>query len=723
MIREIFVKNMKQKVLALTFMLIYNEHERRDKVKERVTNILKSLLFNRQAITLQQLSEKYAVSIRTIQNDLNEIDDFLIENQLPSLVKRKKIGISLELTKNETEEIKFVLENVMQKNYFTREDRLLDLVLAFSLNESPVFVYQKEDELKVSKSTIDEDMRILRSNTEKYEVEFISTADQGMIVFGKEKLIRSMLYDCISHSLKVFNFETSLDLENTREKILFRYLPKNFFLQIEKIYHQSGFKIDDINYRNQMFLYLGIWIKRMEQGFLISDQEMEEEEYIPQKIDTFVSALFLEFHLRKTKEEETYIRFIINSYQNFSMNSYINWASIQLLALKLIYHVERQTGIQFSQKENYLHEKLYQHMIGLIERLKNKLQVANPLTEEIKQNYPLIYSSVSSFSEEINYFSEQPISDDELAFLTIHFSAALSEMNQRKKRYYKAIVLCNHGSATGRLLTENLKEKFNIDIIATLSTAEIDILEKLDADLIFSTIPFEYEKKPLLIIDPIINENNKNDVQNFLNKHKQFERTIVTSNDSEKLFVELLTVLKKNNITIDEKLFHQIERVFDKNHINLNKKEIQPMIQDILKDEEILLNMKVGKWQEAIEKVSKPLELAKIITPNYTTAMIQSIEEYGPYIVIGKNLALAHARPEDGVNRLGLSVATIEGGINFGNEANDPVKIIFCLAATDSYSHLNIMKELISLINNFPKLEKLIQAKEKQEFKDILFSN
>lgn len=56
--------------------------------------------------------------------------------------------------------------------------------------------------------------------------------------------------------------------------------------------------------------------------------------------------------------------------------------------------------------------------------------------------------------------------------------------------------------------------------------------------------------------------------------------------------------------------------------------------------------------------------------------MIRAVNDYGPYIVIGKHMALAHARPEDGVNKLGVSVATIEQPIDFGNPEMDPVKII-----------------------------------------------
>ena len=146
------------------------------------------------------------------------------------------------------------------------------------------------------------------------------------------------------------------------------------------------------------------------------------------------------------------------------------------------------------------------------------------------------------------------------------------------------------------------------------------------------------------------------------------------------------------------------------------------MLEDVLKDSNILLNEKVATWEESIRRVSEPLVNDQVIDPNYVTAMINSVKEYGPYIVIGKYIALAHARPEDGVNQLGISVATLEEPIAFGNEENDPVKIIFCLAAVDSYSHLNIMKSLIALINDEEKVNRLSGERDIERFKEILFS-
>ena len=147
------------------------------------------------------------------------------------------------------------------------------------------------------------------------------------------------------------------------------------------------------------------------------------------------------------------------------------------------------------------------------------------------------------------------------------------------------------------------------------------------------------------------------------------------------------------------------------------------MLKDILTDSNILIQASPKNWEEAIELVAQPLLKENIIEQKYIEAMVESVNEYGPYIVIGKHLALAHARPEDGVNKLGVSVATLKDGVAFNNPDLDPVKIIFCLAAVDSYSHLNIMRELVELINDEEKLKQLITVKSIADFKKVLYQD
>lgn len=145
------------------------------------------------------------------------------------------------------------------------------------------------------------------------------------------------------------------------------------------------------------------------------------------------------------------------------------------------------------------------------------------------------------------------------------------------------------------------------------------------------------------------------------------------------------------------------------------------MLRDLINNGQIQLQVPVSGWKDAIMRSAKPLLDENYIESRYVKAMIESVEDYGPYIVIGPSIALAHARPEDGAKKLGVSIMTLAHPINFGNPENDPVKIIFCLAAVDNYSHLNVMKSVVRLINDQDKVERLADISDINEFCKVLF--
>ena len=368
-----------------------------------------------------------------------------------------------------------------------------------------------------------------------------------------------------------------------------------------------------------------------------------------------------------------------------------------------------------------MQEGLYKHIGGLLNRLRYDTQFSNPMKDNIKSNYEEIYKAVEGFSKIMSATLDKEITEDEVAFLTIHFSTSLSELNQETKYCYRAVVICNHGVATGKLLAENLKELFNIEVLAVLSSRETALINKLDVDLVFSTIPISDISKSLLVIDPIIKQESKEVIYDFLTKNSDCKRLISHHEDATQMFNSLLNLMERQGNKISKEIYGDLEAIFKENRLSINTKEIQPMIKDILKDTDIIIQAKASGWEESIKLVSQPLLDDGTITDQYVTAMIDTVKEFGPYIVIGPHLALAHARPEEGANRLGLSVATLEEPVSFGHETNDPVKIIFCLSAIDSYSHLNIMKNLIDLINDEEKIDELGEVQSEEEFKQLLF--
>lgn len=124
------------------------------------------------------------------------------------------------------------------------------------------------------------------------------------------------------------------------------------------------------------------------------------------------------------------------------------------------------------------------------------------------------------------------------------------------------------------------------------------------------------------------------------------------------------------------------------------------MLLDILNENRIVTNCDVADWKEAIEASGKLLLDDGLIEPRYIDAMVTSVVENGPYIVVSEGIAIAHARPENGVNQLGMSLVILKDAIKFGHKTNDPVKLVFSFGAVNNDDHIEAFRELTKLLMN-----------------------
>lgn len=693
-------------------------------MKDRTKMILNRLIESDLPIKLEALSNEFSVSDRTIRNEVNEINFILDNLGLPLIKNIRSKGLRLQIQADEKLKLYQYITNDVEK-YYSKEERTFDLILSIGFSQEKVLLYEKENQYLVSKSTMDEDMRKIRAQLESYDINIISDAYQGMIFVGNEHHIRTFLQDMINRSIShryIYKNESGNKIDN----ILNKYISKDFISEIDEIYTENISDTQEDIYREQLLLFIAICIKRLLNNAMIRRNnifsENDEQNEYDIRIEHFVKGLFQKFIKFPVDVQETkYIKTIINKLQINNDVSLLNWSIAQILTVQLIQYIEANIGMSLNRKNHNLQYSLYKHIEGLLSRMKYNIQVVNPLKEMIKKKYYSVYELIENFSPKFTKFTKKSISDDEIAFLTIHFSTMISEINQNLSYKYEAVVICNHGVATGNLLAANLKELFPIDVVAVISSRELYLIEKLKVDIIFSTVQIHYTSKPVLIVDPVLNVDSQYMVQRFLEKNIHLRKKIDYQTDYTDLFQNILSVVVDSGGEVTSKLYSQLEMYFRKNNLTINKKEIQPMIKDILEAQHILIHKEVSDWQEAIKVVAEPLLKEEVITENYIDAMINTVKEYGPYIVIGEHIALAHARPTDGSKKLGLSVATLKNSVNFGHEDHDPVNIIFCLSAIDNYSHLNIMKNLIELIHDKDKLKRLAQADTVESFENILY--
>lgn len=128
-------------------------------------------------------------------------------------------------------------------------------------------------------------------------------------------------------------------------------------------------------------------------------------------------------------------------------------------------------------------------------------------------------------------------------------------------------------------------------------------------------------------------------------------------------------------------------------------------------------------WQEAIRLAARPLLNQGYINEGYVASMIQNVEDLGPYIVLAPNVAVPHARPEGNVTQMAISLLKLNQAVNFRNEEDQEdnwVRILFCLAAVDSSSHLVALQALGVLLDSDEVIDQLITANSEEEMLEMI---
>jgi mannitol operon transcriptional activator len=136
--------------------------------------------------------------------------------------------------------------------------------------------------------------------------------------------------------------------------------------------------------------------------------------------------------------------------------------------------------------------------------------------------------------------------------------------------------------------------------------------------------------------------------------------------------------------------------------------------------ETIKLNALATNWQQAIEQAGELLHKKHQIDLRYIEAMKDTIITFGPYMVIWPGTVLLHARPEDGVRQLCMSLTTFREPVTFGHAKHDPVVMAFVLGAVDSSSHMPALYELNDLMQNSQLAASLKSAANSQRVVRIL---
>src|SRR5699024_2042357 len=112
----------------------------------------------------------------------------------------------------------------------------------------------------------------------------------------------------------------------------------------------------------------------------------------------------------------------------------------------------------------------------------------------------------------------------------------------------------------------------------------------------------------------------------------------------------------------------------------------------------VLLDADAADAERAIGIAGQLLVAAGRARPSYTDAMMKAFHELGPYVVVAPQIAMPHARPEDGALREGVAVVRLAAPVTFGHPENDPVRVVVPLVGVDADAHIAVLRRLSTVL-------------------------
>jgi len=144
------------------------------------------------------------------------------------------------------------------------------------------------------------------------------------------------------------------------------------------------------------------------------------------------------------------------------------------------------------------------------------------------------------------------------------------------------------------------------------------------------------------------------------------------------------------------------------------------LLADAFGEGSILIKESVDNRSAAIELSGDLLVQSGKAKPSYVMSMLAAVDKFGPYIVIAPGIALAHGKPGDGVIETGLSLLVLKQAIEFQHSQNDPVRLVFGLAATDHESHIEVMSKLAEVLSDQQRMNSLLTCSQSEQIRAFL---
>lgn len=161
----------------------------------------------------------------------------------------------------------------------------------------------------------------------------------------------------------------------------------------------------------------------------------------------------------------------------------------------------------FVNKEELV-KQLLLHCKALVYRKTYGMATQNPLTQHIMDKYAQLFYMTQSCIGLLEKAWDISLTDDDVAYLTIHLGGALQQASQEKS--YRICIVCDEGIAIQKLLLSQCRRYIKTSQVEAVFTSVQfnSVRDILTSDLVVTTVDLDYSPVPTLRIQPILTNDD-----------------------------------------------------------------------------------------------------------------------------------------------------------------------------------------------------------------------
>ncbi len=518
-------------------------------------DILNYLLEHPGFVTSKQLSDYFKMSSKTILNHVHLINDSLMAFNYAHILFSPNKGMRLEI--NDIDKTNALISSFESMNRLpqTQEERIRFIAKSLLFNKS-IYNHKIADQLFISLSTFNSDLRKLKLSLRAMNLDIVSTKNHGIKLIGDENDIRKFYVSLI----EPIDFKDNDNLFTIKEKIL---IP---------LFINKKINISDI-LLNTLAIHLFIAIQRVTNNYSIDFKYDNSKSMLISINDELNELLQQYFGIKLPNSELAYLNMHILGKQE------LNRDSLQL-SINLDDHEEQILNRQINNilrrifkvkgidlfRDSELKANLLLHLLPFRQRAEYGMFIKNPILSTIKEQYPFSHELAVIGLQAIKDNYSCKIPDDEIGYFALHFILALErqKINQPKSNI---IIVCSTGKTSSELLAMQVRNAFS-DHINTIFVSEAyklssKSIELESYDFILTTVPLEMDEIniPVYRINTILTDKDYQSIKNiFDSKQNQSILNIISpdlfftdiiANNREDALKQLIQLVSKHILLSD----------------------------------------------------------------------------------------------------------------------------------------------------------------------------